>query len=74
MLVKGVQILGFAFQDVPPEEFARNESELGELLASGAVTPHIGAVYPLVEVAAALRHVAEGRAVGKVVLDVSRVR
>ncbi|CKI21780.1 NADPH:quinone oxidoreductase family protein [Mycolicibacterium smegmatis] len=74
VLVKGVQILGFAFQDVPPEEFARNESELGELLASGAVTPHIGAVYPLAEVAAALRHVAEGRAVGKVVLDVSGVR
>ncbi|WP_158169088.1 NADPH:quinone oxidoreductase family protein [Mycolicibacterium smegmatis] len=74
VLVKGVQILGFAFQDVPPDEFARNESELGELLASGAVTPHVGAVYPLAEVAAALRHVAEGRAVGKVVLDVSRVR
>lgn len=71
VLVKGVQIVGFQFQDVPPDEFARNESELGDLLTSGVVTPHIGAVYRLTEAAAALRHVAEGRAVGKVVLDLS---
>ncbi|AKS33239.1 NADPH:quinone oxidoreductase family protein [Mycolicibacterium goodii] len=70
VLVKGAQIVGFQFRDVAPEEFARNESELTQMLASGAVTPHIGAVYPLAEAAAALRHVAEGRAVGKVVLDV----
>jgi NADPH2:quinone reductase len=69
VLVKGLQILGFQFQDVPPDEFERNESELGDLLASGAVTPHVGAIYPLAETAAALRHVAEGRAVGKVVID-----
>ncbi|MBU8810466.1 NADPH:quinone oxidoreductase family protein [Mycolicibacterium goodii] len=69
VLVKGVQITGFQFRDIPGDEFARNESELTELLASGAVTPHIGAVYPLAETAAALRHVAEGRAVGKVVID-----
>jgi NADPH2:quinone reductase len=32
-----------------PDEFARNEAELGELLATGRVAPHIGAVYPLAE-------------------------
>jgi len=29
VLVKGVQILGFQFQDVPPDEFARNEGIAG---------------------------------------------
>ena len=71
VLVKGIHILGFHFQDVPPEEFARNQAELRELLAGGRVRPHISAVYPLSEVTAALRHVADGRAVGKVVIDLA---
>ncbi|GAS92566.1 NADPH:quinone oxidoreductase family protein [Mycolicibacterium brisbanense] len=71
VLVKGVHVLGFQFQDVPGEEFARNEAELRGLLASGTIAPHIGAVYPLSEVAAALRHVADGRAVGKVLIALS---
>lgn len=71
VLVKGAHILGFQFQDVAPDEFARNETELAELVISGEVRPHIGAVYPLAETAAALRHVADGRAVGKVVLDLT---
>lgn len=71
VLVKGVHVLGFQFQDVPPAEFERNESELRELLATGRVAPHVGAVYPLTEAAAALRLVADGRAVGKVLIDVS---
>jgi NADPH:quinone reductase-like Zn-dependent oxidoreductase len=71
VLVKGVHLLGFQFQDVAPEEFARNESELRDRLASGAVTPHIGAVYPLAEAAAALRYVADGQAIGKVVIDLA---
>ncbi|MFN3001740.1 NADPH:quinone oxidoreductase family protein [Mycolicibacterium wolinskyi] len=71
VLVKGIQIVGFQFQDIPPDEFARNESELRELLATGGVKPHIGAVYPLAETAAALRHVADGQAIGKVIIDMS---
>ena len=35
------------------------------------VIPHIGATFTLDEVAAALRYVADGRAIGKVVLDVA---
>ena len=66
MLVKGVVVLGFQFQDVAPAEFQRNEEELRELLVTARVLPHIGAVYPLAETAGALRHVADGRAVGKV--------
>lgn len=71
VLVKGVQILGFQFQDIPVDEFTRNEAELAELLASGAVAPHIGATYELADTAAALRHVADGRAIGKVIITVS---
>ena len=71
ILVKGVHVLGFQFQDVPPTEFTRNENELREHLVSGRVHPHICAVYPLSETAAALRHVADGRAVGKVLIDMT---
>ena len=71
VLVKGVHVLGFQFQDVAADEFARNEAELGELLATGKVAPHIGAVYPLAETSRALRQVADGKAVGKVLIDLS---
>jgi NADPH2:quinone reductase len=71
VLVKGVHVLGFQFQDAPPDEFARNENELREHLTAKRVQPHICAVYPLEETAAALKHVADGRAIGKVLIDVS---
>jgi NADPH2:quinone reductase len=71
VLVKGVHVLGFQFQDVPPDEFARNEEELREHLTSGRVVPHVCAVYPLAETAAALRHVADRRAIGKVLIDLT---
>lgn len=45
--------------------------EVNELLASGAVRPVVERVYPLVEAAAALRHVADGRAMGKVVIEIA---
>ncbi len=71
VLIKGIHVLGFQFQDVPADEFERNERELRDLLVSGRVSPHVGAVYPLAQAADALRHVGDGRAVGKVVIDVS---
>jgi NADPH2:quinone reductase len=77
VLLKGISILGFEFLQFVQhhgEEFQRNEAELMDLLASGRVTPHIGARFPLDETAAALRWVADGNAIGKVVLEVSRSR
>jgi len=71
VLVKGLHVLGFQFQDVPPDEFARNEEELREHLVSGRVHPHVCAVYPLAEIVAALKHVAGGRAIGKVLIDLT---
>jgi NADPH2:quinone reductase len=73
VLVKGIRILGFQFQDVPADEFERNEEELRDLLVSGRVSPHVGAVYPLDRTVDALRHVADGRAIGKVLIDLSGV-
>jgi NADPH2:quinone reductase len=71
VLMKGISIIGFQFQDVPADDFARNEAELRDHLASGRVRPHVGAVYPLSETVQALKEVAEGRAVGKVLIDLT---
>ncbi|HKH07183.1 MAG TPA: NADPH:quinone oxidoreductase family protein [Acidimicrobiales bacterium] len=74
VLLKGMAILGFQFRDFvekAPAEAERNERELADLLASGRAAPHVGAAFGLGQVAAALRYVADGRAVGKVVLDVA---
>jgi NADPH2:quinone reductase len=71
VLVKGVHVLGFQFQDVPPDEFARNEEELRGHLVSGRVLPHVCAIYPLAETVAALRHLADGRAIGKILIDLT---
>ncbi len=71
VLVKGIALLGFQFQDVPPDEFSRNEDELRDHLVSGRVRPHVGAVYPLSETVQALKHVADGRAIGKVLIDLT---
>ncbi|PPJ13218.1 NADPH:quinone oxidoreductase [Nocardia nova] len=69
VLVKGIHVLGFQFQDIDRAEFDRNERELGRLLADG-LRPHIGARFTLSDSAAALRLVADGHAVGKVVIDI----
>jgi NADPH2:quinone reductase len=73
ILVKGVQLLGFQFIDFvtnKPEERSRDEDELLKLLAAGRAYPHIATTFPLEQVPVALALVADGKAVGKVVLDV----
>jgi NADPH2:quinone reductase len=74
VLVKDVKILGLNLRSLAtssPDEFRRNEAELMDLLAAGRVVPHIGASFPLDDVAAALRHVADGKAIGKLVLELT---
>jgi NADPH2:quinone reductase len=74
VLLKGVHVLGFQFIDFAThraDDMRRNDDELMELLASKRVVPHIGASFPLAEAAAALRYVADGRAIGKVLLDIA---
>jgi NADPH2:quinone reductase len=72
VLLKGMQVLGFQFIDFAThrsEELVRNEAELLQLLATGRVSPHIGARFALHDAVAALRYVADGKAIGKVLLD-----
>lgn len=74
VLLKGVHVVGFEFRSFAThmaDEMARNEAELMELLATGRAVPHIGATFPLDDVVGALRYVADGRAIGKVVLAIS---
>lgn len=72
VLLKGIAVLGFQFIDFAThhaDELTRNEEELDALLAGGLL-PHIGATFPLERVAEALRFVADGGAIGKVVLEI----
>ncbi len=74
VLLKGVHILGFQFLDFAthlPDEMARNDRELLDLLVAGRAVPFVGASFDLADVAEALRHVAEGKAVGKVVVRIT---
>jgi NADPH2:quinone reductase len=75
VLLKNAAILGFEIRTwglEHPEQLARNEAELLGLLASGKAAPYIGARFGLADVRAALEHVAAGKAVGKVLLDITR--
>jgi NADPH:quinone reductase len=71
VLMKGVSVWGFHIQDVSPGELTRNEKELNALLAERRVLPHVGAIYPLEAAADALRLVADGAAIGKVLIEMS---
>jgi NADPH2:quinone reductase len=71
VLLKGVQLTGFQFRDFPIhrlQDFLAGEAELLDLLASGRAVPHIGATFAFEDVGAALKHVADGQAIGKVVI------
>jgi len=73
VMLKGCKVLGFQIRDLTanlPEAVRRDEAELYGLLAAGKATPYIGASFKLSEAGAALRHVADGKAIGKVVIRV----
>lgn len=55
-----------------PEVAPLHRAEVVELLLSGAVSPYVSSIHPLEEVVAALREVADRRAVGKVLVQVGR--
>jgi len=66
--VRGMEIR--TFMSDHPDEFVRDTEELAQMFAAGTIRPYIGARFPLSETAAALRHVAERKVLGKVVIDV----
>jgi NADPH2:quinone reductase len=73
VLLKGITIRGMeirTFMVDRPEDAARDTRELSQMFADGTIRPYIGARFPLSETPAALRHVAERKVLGKVVIDV----
>lgn len=74
-LLKGAAAVGVFWGDFirkEPEAHRQNLVELFGWLEEGRLKPHIGARYPLEEAAAAIRHVLDGKAIGKIVLEIER--
>ena len=74
VLLKGITVRGMeirTFMADHPADAARDLQELTHMFVDGRVRPYIGARFPLVETATALRYVAERKALGKVVIDVA---
>ena len=74
VLLKGISIRGMeirTFMADHPDNAARDMRELQQMFADGRIRPYIGARFPLADTAAALRHVAERKALGKVIIDVA---
>jgi NADPH2:quinone reductase len=77
VLLKGIRLEGFQFVDFAthrPADMARDDEELDALVSERGLRPHVGATFSLADVPTALRYVADGRAVGKVVVDVAGSR
>jgi NADPH:quinone reductase len=74
ILLKGITVRGMeirSFVSDRPADSARDMRELTQMFADGAIRPYIGARFPLADTAAALRYVADRKAIGKVVIDVA---
>jgi NADPH:quinone reductase len=74
VLLKGIIVRGMeirTFVTDRPDDSARDMRELTQMFATGVIRPYIGARFPLADTAAALRLVADRKAVGKVVIDVT---
>lgn len=75
VLLKGISIVGFEFRSFIKHrmaDFLRDRDELAALFASGRLRPRIDRTYPLSDTPAALRSIAERRAIGKVLIDVRK--
>ncbi|MGB3894119.1 MAG: NADPH:quinone oxidoreductase family protein [Mycolicibacter sinensis] len=73
VMLKGITVQGMEIRTFADDHPAENERDLGELqrlFAEVRVSPYIGARFALADTAAALRYVAERKAVGKVIIDV----
>jgi NADPH:quinone reductase len=74
VLLKGITVQGMeirTFGQHRPDLERRDNTELLDLFGAGRVAPYICARFPLADAAAALRYVADRRALGKVVIDIS---
>ena len=74
VMLKGITLVGMeirTFATDYPDAVERDDAELRQLFAEGKLRPYIGARFPLEQAPAALRYVADRKAVGKVVIDVA---
>ena len=72
--IRAMLLSPFVSQNLAPLASSENASDLivlSGLIESGQVTPVIDRTYPLEEAAAAIRHMLDGKARGKVVVSVS---
>jgi NADPH2:quinone reductase len=72
VLLKQIAVLGFdlrAYTSAEPVLAAGARDELLSMLAGGRLHPVVSEVFPLEQAAAALRHVADRRAIGKVLVE-----
>lgn len=73
VLLKGITVRGMeirTFHEDQPDAADRDMRELQQMFADGRIRPYIGARFPLGDTPAALRYVADRKAIGKVVIDV----
>ncbi|AQT83144.1 NADPH:quinone oxidoreductase [Mycolicibacterium litorale] len=73
VMLKGITVVGMevrTFATDYPDQIGRDDAELADLFAQGKLRPYIGARFPFEQTAAALRYVADRKAVGKVVVDI----
>lgn len=73
VLLKGITLCGMeirTFFSDHPEEATRDTAELEQMFADGRVRPYLGARFSLAQTPAALRYVAERKAIGKVIIDI----
>ncbi|BBZ11568.1 NADPH:quinone oxidoreductase family protein [Mycobacterium branderi] len=73
VLLKDITVRGMeirTFHDDHPTEAERDMAELVQMFADGRIRPYIGARFALTDAPAALRYVAERKAIGKVVVEV----
>jgi len=71
-LVKGYSVVGVfwgAFACKQPKDYAANMMELVQWYATGKIKPHVGQKFKLEDATAALQHIMERKAVGKIVLN-----
>lgn len=66
--IRGMEIRSFSLDH--PEAAARDTAELNDMFAQRRLRPYVGARFPLADTAKALRHVADRKALGKVIIDV----
>lgn len=72
-LLKSCQIVGVFWGAFTAREPARNQENLAELMAlyaEGKIRPHVSARFPLADGGAAIRHLMDRKATGKVVVEV----